>query len=117
VGKVRVQNISPIQYPRSKEFQKIVKKEEFFVLAKHADHSERDNESSDDEQEDIVEDLKLSTSGPELKDRKFCKTLLESDRLSYACEEYQCMLVKMIPESCTPKSDILIGIPRCKLVE
>jgi hypothetical protein len=52
------------------EFQKLVKKEEFFVLAKHAYHWERDVERSD----------KLRSSDPDLKDRKFCKTLLESDR-------------------------------------
>ncbi|PRP75303.1 putative glutathione S-transferase C-terminal domain-containing protein [Planoprotostelium fungivorum] len=50
--------------------------------------------------------------------RRGCKTLVEIDRNQAARERgYETLLVKMQPENCTPKNDIIAGSSRYYLIE
>eukprot|EP00475_Leptophrys_vorax_P012371 TRINITY_DN18815_c0_g1_i1.p1 TRINITY_DN18815_c0_g1~~TRINITY_DN18815_c0_g1_i1.p1 ORF type:complete len:352 (-),score=86.69 TRINITY_DN18815_c0_g1_i1:238-1293(-) len=104
-------------FPRSYNLSQILNSKEFYELARHADYSEWDEKTigkegcddDDDDDDDEKEAKSLAAVKPEeAKQRRLCKTIVEMDR-NWSASGYSTSLVKMIPVTCTPKNEILIG--------
>ena len=99
VGKVKAphyqgQDADVIRYPRSETVGNILSKNAYFELASAGDYGEWDFTS------DVA------------RSRRACKSLVERDRCLSAEEKgYRTFLSKMIPQTCTPKNDIVFGFP------
>jgi hypothetical protein len=87
-----------LQYPRSNAFRSFVGISDYLHIARAADYTHGLDSS----------DANASIS----EERRRCKSLVEHDRLLFAKEsDYLTAMVEMVPPSCTPKNDILVGVP------
>lgn len=89
-----VKDCHHITYPRSKIFQNIIKLRDYLVLGHAADqtHDEKNSKT---------------------KQGYICMNIIDTDRKLQAEEfGYKIYLMKLIPETCTPKNHLLIGIPK-----
>ncbi|KAK7789975.1 hypothetical protein R5R35_008501 [Gryllus longicercus] len=89
-----VQNNHIITYPRSKFFRDSpMTLREYLVLGHSADQTHDENNVKTDQ-------------------GKKCMGIIDKDRCLHASEAgYFVSLAKLIPESCTPKNNLLVGIP------
>eukprot|EP00811_Abedinium_folium_P029170 NODE_4572_length_1874_cov_5.365770.p1 GENE.NODE_4572_length_1874_cov_5.365770~~NODE_4572_length_1874_cov_5.365770.p1 ORF type:complete len:309 (+),score=75.67 NODE_4572_length_1874_cov_5.365770:871-1797(+) len=86
---------APVRYPRSALFGSVLSLAQYKVLASAADFGHGADPSD-------------RASGARLR----CKSFLERDRLARAEEAgYRCCMLRMRPASCTPKHDVLVGVP------
>jgi len=94
-GKSDFLGVFNIRYPRSSAFAAVVKPEEYKALTHHADYAGYDFNSE------------------KVKAKLLCKSFIETDR-NLAAQElgYEVFLVKMTPQNCTPKGDIIFGYPK-----
>lgn len=94
IGKIK-NSSSFITFPRSKLFRSILTKKEYFDLASFGD----------------IENWNLNSNYS--KKRLLSKLYIEFDRNQIAEEEYhyQTFIIQMKPKECTPKFDIIFGIP------
>ncbi len=88
-----------LHYPRSSIFRSILSLKEYFLLSSKADYSDSSwNFASD-----------ASTAGHRYK------SFVEFDRICAAGEQrYISLLTKMEPQTCTPKNDVLLGLPNAR---
>ncbi|XP_077984395.1 glutathione S-transferase C-terminal domain-containing protein-like [Glandiceps talaboti] len=83
-----------ITYPRSPKFQQVLSEEEYVLLGHAADQTPWQFET------------------PIARQGKKCMGLIDEDRLEAAKDSgYQVTICTMQPPSCSPKNDLLIGIP------
>lgn len=95
VGKIPA-SLSNDERPRSQRIARILTSDMFARICSFGDYGET-------EQENIA-------SSDDAGARRFCKSCIEFDRVLLAQEHgYQTHLCKLIPLSCTPKNDIIVG--------
>eukprot|EP00742_Colponemidia_sp_Colp-10_P009432 GILJ01010283.1.p1 GENE.GILJ01010283.1~~GILJ01010283.1.p1 ORF type:complete len:330 (-),score=26.49 GILJ01010283.1:48-1037(-) len=95
VGKLRLNTLAPITYPRSTMLQHLVSKSDYLDLASLADYGGWDFES------------------PEAIDRRACKSFIEFDRNKCAEENgYETFLLRVDPPEATPKNDLIVGFKK-----
>lgn len=90
-----VQNNHILTYPRSKVFQdSALTLRDYLVLGHSADQTHDEHNAKTDQ-------------------GKICMGIIDTDRCLQAKEAgYTVTLAKLIPESCTPKNNLLVGIPQ-----
>lgn len=104
-----------ITYPRSQEYSSVgCSLSKYLVIAKAADfghHGFDDATQGCDAKCDCSEEVK--SKGDILTDtRRLAKRVIEQDRNFYARRHnYRTFMTLCYPVSCTPKNDIIIGIP------
>lgn len=89
-----IKNSHLLQYPRSRKFRDCgMNYEEYQFLCHCADRTE--------------------VATPKVEQGKYCMSIVDMDRYFYAFEnEYKIQLTTLQPPTCTPKSNLLIGIPK-----
>ncbi|ESN99225.1 hypothetical protein HELRODRAFT_155964 [Helobdella robusta] len=87
-----IKETSKIKYPQSKMLQQVFSHNEFITIAHSADQTQ---------QHTIKEEI-----------GKTCMSIVDLDRSLKAQEnDYKTFVYKMQPESCSPKNNLIIGIP------
>ncbi|XP_023234349.1 glutathione S-transferase C-terminal domain-containing protein-like [Centruroides sculpturatus] len=89
-----IKNSHLVQYPRSEKFRECgVSYEEYQLLCHCADRTE--------------------VATPKVEEGKYCMSIIDTDRYFHAYENnYNIRLTTLQPPSCTPKSNLLIGVPK-----
>jgi len=90
-----VQNNHMLTYPRSQVFRdSAMTLRDYLVLGHTADQTHDEHNAKTDQ-------------------GKICMGIIDTDRCLQAKEAgYSVMIAKLIPESCTPKNNLLVGIPK-----
>lgn len=90
-----VQNNHILTYPRSQVFRdSAMTLRDYLVLGHSADQTHNEHNAKTDQ-------------------GKICMGIIDTDRCLQAKEAgYSVMLAKLIPESCTPKNNLLVGVPK-----
>jgi SAM-dependent methyltransferase len=119
---------SILKYPRSAFLSKLISKREYEYIAKAADYGHegyddtssnsscsRSNNSTTNQVADIHFDDETKILNIQ---RRYAKSILERDRNINAEENsYVTWMTMCYPVTCTPKNDILIGVPNNKIHE
>jgi hypothetical protein len=111
--------INNITYPRSELGRMYLSREEYDAIAKAADFGHK-SDDDDDDVNDVVEDKTkqpIMNKADRWKDeRRICKSIIENDRALSCSDEYgyTCTLSIMLPKTCSPKNDVIIGISQKK---
>lgn len=93
-----VQNCHRLTYPRSDVFKKHIRNGEYLCLSHAADQTH--HQYYVEENTKIVQGYR-------------CMTIIDTDRKLYAEQfGYNVHLGKLIPPTCTPKNNLLVGIPK-----
>ncbi|XP_015112657.1 glutathione S-transferase C-terminal domain-containing protein homolog [Diachasma alloeum] len=88
-----VQDCLNISYPRSNVFKRVIKLRDYLVIGHAADQTH--------------DEKNLKT-----KQGYRCMRIIDGDRKTQAEEcGYTVLITKLVPESCTPKNNLLVGIP------
>lgn len=94
-----IKNCHNIQYPRSKIFRDSISLKNYLTLGHSADqtHDDRNHKTKQGYQ---------------------CMSIIDTDRKLQAEEfDYKVHLSKLVPDTCTPKNHLLVGIPEFKLAD
>ncbi|KAL0107032.1 hypothetical protein PUN28_015527 [Cardiocondyla obscurior] len=92
-----LQDCHQLTYPRSETFKERVSNKEYSYLSHAADQTH--------------DKLNIKT-----EQGYKCMTIIDTDRKLFAEQfGYKVYLAKLIPETCTPKNHLLVGIPKSKL--
>lgn len=87
-----IHNCHHLSYPRSKKFQASINYEDYLVIGHSADQTHEE------------ENVKTAQG-------YVCMDLIDTDRILYANEcGYEVHLGKLLPSSCTPKNNLLVGL-------
>uniref|UniRef100_A0A6V7K2H7 Methyltransferase domain-containing protein n=1 Tax=Bracon brevicornis TaxID=1563983 RepID=A0A6V7K2H7_9HYME len=94
-----VQDLPHLTYPRSETFKRRMQLREYLVLGHAADqtHDEANKKTKQGYQ---------------------CMAVIDTDRRLQAEERgYAVVLAKLVPETCTPKNNLLVGVPEERIVD
>lgn len=95
-----VQDCHRLTYPRSDVFKEHIENRDYLCLAHAADQTHQ--------QSHLQENAKIAQGYR-------CMTIVDTDRKLYAEQfRYKVHLGKLIPPTCTPKNNLLVGIPKGK---
>lgn len=93
-----LQDCHHLTYPRSEIFKKNIDNREYSYISHAADQTHDE------------ENIKT-------KQGYKCMTIIDTDRKLYAEQfDYEVYLGKLFPETCTPKNNLLVGIPKDQLL-
>lgn len=102
---------SSLRYPLSESMRSKISKQEYYHLSKAADFGHDGYDSNIDSTSPSTSTINNSSSDIIYQRRK-AKSIIERDRMLLTKEHnYQAWMTVCHPVTCTPKNDILIGIP------